>query len=57
MLSRQCLSRRIADRDTLTAEAAAWANQRNEDPTPIHWHFTTDDARVKLRHLYPKTGA
>jgi len=44
-------------RDTLAAEAAAWANQRNEDPTPIRWHFTTDDARVKLRHLDPQTGA
>ena len=53
VLARQCLDRRIADADTLARELAAWAAQRNARPTPIDWRFTTADARIKLRHLYP----
>jgi hypothetical protein len=53
MLSRQCLGRRIPDRDTLTAEVAAWETARNEQRATITWQFTVDDARRKLHRLYP----
>jgi hypothetical protein len=52
-LARQCLDRRIADQETLTKEVAAWERERNSARVTVHWHFTTHDARVKLRHLYP----
>jgi transposase len=53
MLSRQCLGRRIGDRDTLVTEVAAWEAARNEQRATIHWQFTVDDARRKLHRLYP----
>jgi len=53
MLSRQCLGRRIGDRDTLVTEVAAWEAARNEQRASIHWQFTVDDARRKLHRLYP----
>lgn len=53
ILSRQCLNRRIADHVTLAQEAAAWVRRRKLTPTVVRWHFTTTDARIKLRHLYP----
>ena len=53
VLSRQCLKRRIADQETLRREAAAWEAERNAAATTIDWQFTTADARVKLRRLYP----
>jgi transposase len=53
MLSRQCLGRRIPDRDTLTTEVAAWETARNEQRATITWQFTVDDARRKLHRLYP----
>jgi hypothetical protein len=53
-LSRQCLDRRINDLDTLNTELAAWQHAINTEQRPVRWQFTTDDARVKLRHLYPK---
>jgi len=49
----ECLDRRIPDAATLRAEVAAWERTRNEDRTGINWQFTTDDARIKLRQLYP----
>ena len=52
-LSRQCLDRRIEDLTVLNAELAAWQQQTNTDQRQVDWHFTTDDARVKVRHLYP----
>jgi hypothetical protein len=52
-LGRQCLRRRIADRATLAAEVAAWAAERNAAGATVDWRFTPDDARVKLKHLYP----
>jgi transposase len=55
VLERQCLRRRIADPPTLTAEASAWEQKRNQSQTPIRWQFTTTDARIKLRRLYPTT--
>ncbi len=53
ILSTQCLDRRIPDVDTLTAEVAAWEQTRNETATRVNWRFTTADARIRLRHLYP----
>ena len=52
-LTRQCLDRRIEDLTVLNTELAAWQQQTNTDRRQVDWHFTTDDARVKLRHLYP----
>jgi hypothetical protein len=53
ILSRQCLDRRLPDRTTLTTEVAAWERSRNEAECKIDWQFTTADARVKLKRLYP----
>lgn len=53
VLSRQCLNRRIPDQETLRAEIAAWEKQRNKDAVIVNWRFTTDEARVKLKSLYP----
>ena len=53
MLVRQCLARRIPDRDTMVREVAAWQTRRNADKRPVNWRFTTDDARIKLKSLYP----
>jgi DDE superfamily endonuclease len=52
-LTRQCLDRRIADIDTLNTELAAWQHATNADQRQVQWQFTTADARIKLRHLYP----
>lgn len=54
ILSRQCLNRRIANKETLMREVAAYNQWRNEAPTTIDWQFTTADARIKLKRLYPK---
>lgn len=53
VLSRQCLARRIPDKETLNNEIAAWEKHRNEQLRTIDWQFTTDDARIKLKRLYP----
>ena len=53
ILSRQCLDRRIPDHDTLATEVAAWEQARNQTATGVDWRFTTADARIKLKHLYP----
>ncbi len=53
VLSRQCLNRRIRDKDALTNEVAAWEVDRNGAQTKVDWRFTTADARIKLKHLYP----
>jgi hypothetical protein len=53
-LRRQCLAdRRIPDPDALTCEVAAWETLRNALGGTVHWQFTTADARIKLKHLYP----
>src|SRR5216683_697650 len=52
-LNGQCLDRRIADGATLVAEVNAWNQSRNAAETTIDWRFTTADARIKLKHLYP----
>ncbi len=53
VLSRQCVNRRIGSRDELEREVAAWQAQRNARIVRINWRFTTEDARIKLKRLYP----
>ena len=53
VLSTQCLDRRIPDKQTLIEEVAAWQDSRNKNHTKADWQFTTVDARIKLRRLYP----
>ncbi len=53
VLSRQCLDRRIPDVATLEAEVGAWQERRNARGGSINWRFTTNDARIKLKRLYP----
>jgi len=55
VLAQQCLDRRLADRATLQREVAAWQAARNDAGRGVNWRFTTEDARIKLRHLYPTT--
>ena len=52
VLSSQCLDRRIPDKQTLIDEIVAWEQDRNANHTTANWHFTTPNARVKLKHLY-----
>lgn len=54
VLSRQCLNRRISDQETLIKEIEAWENKRNEKAVMTDWQFKVDDARIKLKSLYPK---
>lgn len=49
----QCLNQRIPDKATLTGEVAAWENRRNTARVTIDWRFTTAEARIKLKRLYP----
>ena len=53
VLSVQCLDRRIPDQQTLCDEIAAWEHERNVQHAKSDWHFTTKDARTKLKYLYP----
>ena len=53
VLGRQCLDRRLPDQDTLRSETVAWATRRNTAQATIDWQFTSADARVKLKKLYP----
>lgn len=53
VLNRQCLNRRIPDKATLAQETAAWATNRNSKGATVNWRFTTTDARIKLKRLYP----
>jgi hypothetical protein len=53
VLARQCLSRRIPDKDTLSNEISAWEKSRNNVKVQIDWQFKTADARIKLKWLYP----
>ena len=54
VLGRQCLDRRIPDKATLTTEVNAWVDDRNAQIVKVLWRFTTADARIKLKSLYPK---
>jgi hypothetical protein len=53
VLARQCLDRRIPDAERLTREVAAWEKRRNAAAVRVDWQFTTTDARVRLKKLYP----
>lgn len=53
VLARQCLSRRLSSLDILNHEISAWESAQNALPKKIDWQFTTDDARIRLKHLYP----
>jgi hypothetical protein len=53
LLSRQCLHPRIPDMPTLEREVGAWQAERNQAQATVHWRFTTSDARIKLKRLYP----
>jgi len=53
VLSNQCLNRRIPERVILACEVSAWCDHRNIHNAKANWHFTTADARVKLKSLYP----
>lgn len=53
VLSRQCLDRRVPDFQTLEGEAQAWQERRDEKGGKIEWRFKTEDARIKLKRLYP----
>jgi hypothetical protein len=54
VLSRQCLSRRVADADTLEKKVDIWQRERNSAQVTVDWQFTTADARIKLKRLYPQ---
>ncbi len=53
VLSRQCLDRRLPDQETLKREIHAWQNTRNQKAIRVDWRFTAEDARTKLKSLYP----
>ena len=53
VVNRQCLNRRLPDQDTLKVEIAAWEEERNQKSNSVNWRFTTADARIKLKRLYP----
>ena len=53
VLSRQCLDRRVPDKATLATEVAAWQHRRNTAEAKVDWRFTNDEARIKLKRLYP----
>ena len=52
-LSKQCLDRRIADRETLESEVLAWVANRNEKKITVNWQFSVDAAREKFSRFYP----
>jgi transposase len=54
VLARQCLERRIPERESLAEEAGAWEEDRNAAENSIDWRFTATEARIKLKHLYPE---
>ena len=54
VLSRQCLKRRIPDLETMKQETASWEKERNQQQATVNWRFSNQDARVKLKRLYPQ---
>jgi hypothetical protein len=52
-MARQCLSRRIPEKQVMEEETSAWSERRNEEGAAANWRFRTEDARIKLRRLYP----
>ncbi len=57
ILGRQCLNRRIPDPSTMRKYVRAWEGERNSYSKPMDWRFTTDDARIKLKKLYPTVSS
>ncbi len=57
VLQRQCLKRRIPDQPSLEKEIQAWQNKRNQRKDRVNWRFSADDARIKLKKLYPSIQA
>lgn len=57
VLARQCLAQRLPDAGAMAAAVTAWSVRRNATIHTIDWHFTTDDARIRLRRLYPAFDA
>ena len=53
VLAKQCLDRRIPSQDILEHQTRAWQDQRNREAIQVDWRFTTEDARIKLKSLYP----
>jgi DDE superfamily endonuclease len=53
VLQRQGLERRLPDQEMFMREVAVWEHQRNQDAVQVHWRCTTEDARIKLKKLYP----
>ena len=53
IMSRQCLSDYLANKDKIEAEVLAWCKKRNSNNSKVDWQFTTSDARIKLKRLYP----
>jgi hypothetical protein len=56
VLASQCLKRRIGDLETMRREVAAWVGSRNAKDSAVDWQFTAEDARIKLKRLYPMNG-
>lgn len=56
VLSRQCLKRRIPDLETMKQETASWEKERNQQQATVNWRFSNQDARVKLKRLYPQVN-
>jgi hypothetical protein len=54
VLTKQCLDQRMAEFETLRHETKAWEHARNAKQTGVDWRFTTDDARIRLKRLYPQ---
>lgn len=54
VLQGMCLDRRIGERDVLNSEIKSWQNKRNHETKAVDWQFTTEDARIKLKYLYPR---
>lgn len=57
VLSRQCLKQRLGDIDTLRSHTSAWKSKRNKSGASVNWQFTTNNARIKLKRLYPQIDA
>ncbi|SET71405.1 DDE superfamily endonuclease [Nitrosomonas marina] len=53
VLSRQCLARRLSDSEKVANEITVWTRSRNQNTAPVDWRFSTEDARIKLKRLYP----
>lgn len=52
-MSRQCLMGYLSDKDSVMAQLNAWVNERNSRGVSVNWQFTTSNARIKLKSLYP----